>query len=107
MIACSKEHKENIQKLQNDILRICCGYKVSDRISIVRLDKECKSISIEQCMQKQLLWLMYLLSKKEIYLKVPGRDTWSANKVNFKVPTKISHVYEHSPYYMGMKLWES
>ena len=49
---------------------------------------------------------MYLLSKKEIYLKIPGRDTLSANKVNFKVPPKISHVYEHSPCYIGTKLWD-
>ena len=26
--------------------------------------------------------------------------------MNFKVPTKISHVYEHSPYYKGSKLWD-
>ena len=56
-------------------------------------------------MQKQLLWLMYLLSKSEIYRKAAPRNTRSANKVNFKVPTKITHVYEHSPYYKDTKLW--
>ena len=46
------------------------------------------------------------MNTKEKY-PTPGRDTRSANKVNFKVPTKISHVYERSPYYIGTKLWES
>ena len=71
-------------------------------VSLVRLHKECKIISVEQRMQKQLLWLMYLLSKTEKYRKIPGRDIHSANKVNFKVPTKIPHVYEHSPYYKAL-----
>ena len=46
------------------------------------------------------------MNTKEKY-PTPGRDTRSANKVNFKVPTKISHVYERSPYYIGTKLLES
>ena len=71
------------------------------------LHKECKIIGIENRRQKQLLWLMYLVSKKEMYLKIPGRDTRRMDKVDFKVPTKISHVYGHSPYYIGTKLWDS
>ena len=61
LIACNSEHKESLQKLQNDILRICCEYILSNQVSIVRLHNECTIISIEQRMQKQLLWLMYLL----------------------------------------------
>ena len=94
-IACNHHAKEDLQIMQNDILRICCQlqYKLSDRISIGRLHKECKIIGIEQLMQKQLLRLMFLLSKNEKYRQVRGRDTRSANKINFKVPNKISHVY--------------
>ena len=33
-----------------------------------------------------------------------SRNTKNANKVNFKVPNKILHVYENSPYYKGSKL---
>ena len=49
--------------------------------------------------------LMYLLSKGNKYKRAPTRDTRSAAKINFKVPNKISYVYEHSPYYIGTKLW--
>ena len=54
----------------------------------------------------QLLWLMNLLSKHEKHIKNPIRNTRNANRVNFKVPAKITHIYEHSPYYIGTKLWD-
>ena len=107
LLACNVEQRESIQILQNDILRTCCGYKLSDGVSIALLHKECNIISIEQRNQRQLLWLMYLLSKGEMYRKTVPRNTRSASKVNFKVPTKITRVYEHSPYYKGTKLWDN
>ena len=76
-------------------------------ISIEQIHTESKMISIEQRLQKQLLWLMYLLSKHEKYIKVPARNTRIANKVNFIVPAKITRIYEHSPYYIGTKLWDN
>ena len=76
-------------------------------ISIECLHKECKIISIEHRIQKQLLWLMFLLSKSEKYLRTNRRNTQSANKLNFKGPNKITHVYEHSPYYVGTKVWDA
>ena len=30
----------------------------------------------------------------------------TSSKVNFKVPNKITYMYEHSPYYIGTKLWD-
>ena len=56
-------------------------------------------------MQKQLLWLMYIMSRDDTYLRVPPRETRGAQKIVFKVPTKILPIYEHSPYYQGTKLW--
>ena len=91
--------------LQNDILRICCQYKLADKISIDRLHKECKIIGVEQRMRRQLLWLMFLLSKNEEFQQTSVRDTRSANKIIFKVPNKMTQQYEHSPYYIGNKLW--
>ena len=44
LIACNSEAKENMQILQNNLYRICCRYKHSDKISIKRLHKECKII---------------------------------------------------------------
>ena len=62
-------------------------------------------ISLEQRMRIQLLWLMYLLSRDETFLKVPNRVARSIDKIVFKVPTKILPIYECSPYYIGTKLW--
>ena len=56
-------------------------------------------------MQKQLLWLMYVLSRDDNFLRVAPRATRNAQKVVFKVPAKILPVYEHSPYYQGTLLW--
>ena len=57
-------------------------------------------------MQKQLLWLMYLLSRDEKLIKVPARETRNAGKIIFKVPTRITPKYEKSPFYVGTKLWD-
>ena len=42
--------------------------------------------------------------KDPLYLRVPDRVTRSAGKI-VKVPTKITPAYEHSPFYIGTKLW--
>ena len=49
--------------------------KLFDRVSIPELHMKCKIISIKQRMQRQVLWLMYLLSKEKSYLHVPARQT--------------------------------
>ena len=56
-------------------------------------------------MQRQLLWLMYIFSHDEKYLRAPTRETRSAQKVVFRIPAKILPIYEHSPYYQGSNLW--
>ena len=103
--ACNSEAKENMQILQNNILRICCRYKHSDKISIERLHTECKISSIEKHMQKQLLWLRFVLPQNGKYHCQTTRDTQNALKINFKVPDKITHLDEQSPYYIGTKSW--
>ena len=105
LISCNKEIKHDFQVLQNDVLRICCMSKIADRISIRELHVKCKIINLEQRMRIQLLWLMFLLSRDTKFLRVPNRVTRSANKIVFKVPTKVLPIYEHSPYYIGTKLW--
>ena len=61
-------------------------------------------ISLEQRMQKQLLWLMYILSRDDS-LRVANRMTRSVKKIVFKIPVKLTPTYERSPYYIGTKLW--
>ena len=40
-----------------------------------------------------------------MFLNVANRVTRSADKINFKVPARITPLYERSPYYLGTKLW--
>ena len=105
LMGSRNEDKSDVQILQNDILRICNRSRISDRVSIEALHAKCKMVSLEQRRRKQLLGLMYLLSKDASFLHVPGRITRSADKIVFKVPTKIRPVYERSPYYIGSLLW--
>ena len=79
--------------------------RISDKVSIEELHGKCKIISLEQLRRNQLLRLMYLLSKDKDFLHVPGRLTRNANRIMFKVQTKINPVYERSPYYIGTQLW--
>ena len=105
LLSCNKEERNDFQKLQNDILRICTMSRLADKVSIYELHAKCKIISLEQRMRKQLLWLMYILSRDNEFLKVANRVTRNAVKIMFKVPAKISPLYEKSPYYLGTKLW--
>ena len=49
--------------------------------------------------------LRYIMSRDEDFLRVPNRVTRSIDKIFFKVPAKITPIYERSPYYIGTKLW--
>ena len=69
------------------------------------LHKKCKIISLKQRMQKQLLWIMYIISRDDTFIRLPPRETRSASKIVFKIPVKITSVYEHSPYYQETNLW--
>ena len=68
LITCNKENRSDFQKLQNDILRICTLFCLADRVSIQELHTKCNIISLEQRMRKQLLWLMYILSKDVVFI---------------------------------------
>ena len=105
IIGCRIVDKGDLQKIQNDILRICDKSRIVDKVSIDKLHGKCKILSLEQIMQKQLLWLMYLLSKDANLIKTLTRETRSTSKITFKVPTRITPKYEKSPVYIGTKLW--
>ena len=91
--------------MQNDILRLCCKVKLNEHVSIKDLHRRCTIISLEQRMQKQLLWLMYIDSKNIENRIICERDLRSADKYSFKVNRKIGTKYQHSPFYIGTLLW--
>ena len=62
-------------------------------------------LSLEQRMRKQLLWLMYIMSRDEKNRKIGVRDLRSNTKFIFKTDSKIGTKYQRSPYYQGTLLW--
>ena len=89
-----------------DVLRFAKNVRIKDMISRIELHREAKLMSLCQRREKQLLILMYKLSKKGILLKITNRATRQQEKYVFRTETKIGKKYEESPYYQGTKLWD-
>ena len=105
ILACNTSDRSDLQKIQNDILRICFKVKLNDRVSIKDLHTKSKLISLEQRMRKQLLWLMYKESLDQNNRKQSNRILRSNEKYIFKVDNKIGTKYQRSPFYTGTLLW--
>ena len=105
LVSCGVSERAEFQKIQNDILRLCCKITLQEHVSIKDIHKRCKIISIEQRMRKQLLWLMYIDSRNPENRKICERNLRSAEKYIFKVDNKIGTKYQHSPFYIGTLLW--
>ena len=69
LVACNLEDRHELQKCQNDALRLCVRMKISDRVKIPDLHARCKLISLEQRRRIQLLLLMYKKSKDQYLIK--------------------------------------
>ena len=105
LVACNLEDRRELQKSQNDALRLCLRAKVSDRIRIEDLHTKCKIVSLEQRRRTQLLLLMYKKSKDLSLLKVFPRITSGSQRVVFKTDHYEGTLYKRSPYFIGTKLW--
>ena len=105
LLSCNNSDRSDLQKMQNDILRICYRLKLSDQVSIKELHKKSKMLSLEQRMQKQLLWLMYIDSLDVNNRKGNNRVLRNNDKYTFKVDRKIGTRYQRSPFYRGTLLW--
>ena len=99
------ESKNDLQVMQNDILRICNNSRIADKISIGKLHKKARLLSLSQRWEKQLLSLMYHCSKHENVRKIGERVIRYNQKFVFKTETRIGSKYENSPFYKGTVLW--
>ena len=95
----------DLQKIQNEILRVCYRSRLTDRTQISDLHIKSNMLSLEQQMRKQLLWLMYIKSLDQKNRKVGVRNLRINNKYIFKTDSKIGTKYQRSPYYQGTLLW--
>ena len=105
LLSCCTSDRSDLQKAQNDILRVCFCSRLVDMVRISDLHKRANLLSLEQRMRKQLLWLMYNMSKDVRNRKIIARDLRSNNKYTFKTDNKVGTKYQRSPYYQGTFLW--
>ena len=106
MLACNKGKKHDFQVMQNDILRLCDNKKLEDRVSLEILHKKANLVSLEQHRAKQVLSLMYKLSKYGENQAVALRNTRRYEKYVFRLDNKIGTKYSMSPYNKGTILWD-
>ena len=107
LIACNRGKKHDLQIMQNDVLRFCDNNNRDDRVLISDMHRKAHLLSLEQRRCKQLLSLMYKLSKNVKNRKTTGRNTRQQEKYVFRTDVKIGTKYSNSPYYKGSTLWNN
>ena len=107
LLACTKDKKSDFQIVQNDVLRFCENKRLKDKIPIDTMHKKANLVSLEQRRCKQLLSIMYKMSRDPVNIVVPSRNTRMHQKLVFRRDSKIGTKYVNSPFYKGTKLWNS
>ena len=105
LVSCTVGQRRELQKLQNNALRLCQRYYLRDRVRIELLHNECNILGLEQRRRKQTLQLMYLHSRNVDNVKKPVRETRAGMKIVFKTATKCTGKYQNSPFYKGTLFW--
>ena len=107
LTSCTMDDKSDLQKCQNNALRICTHRRLADHIRISDLHKKCKIVSLEQRRRMQLLSLMYKKSKDLTLRKVFPRNTRESVRLVFKTDQYEGALDKRSPYFIGSKLWDA
>ena len=107
LLSCTLEDRRELQKCQNDALRLCTRITLSDHIRICDLHSRCNIISLEQRRRIQLLLLMPKKSKDVSLHKIFVRNTRGSNRIVFKTDHYEGTLYKRSPYFLGSKLWDA
>ena len=69
LLSCNIDDRKELQRWQNDALRLCTLCRLSDRIRIPDLHARCKIISLEQRRRIQLLLLMYKKVRIVVFIR--------------------------------------
>ena len=107
LTSCTIDDKSDLQKCQNDALRICTRRRLADHIRISDLHKKCKIVSLEQRRRMQFLSLVYKKSKDLTLRKVFPRNKRESVRLVFKTDQYEGALYKRSPYFIGSKLWDA
>ena len=98
LIACGVKERRDLQKCQNDTLRICTKVKLADHVRIEYLHEKCKIVSLEQRRRQQLLMLMFKKKSDYTMQKVFPRNTRESTRIVFKTGSYEGTLYKCSPY---------
>ena len=105
LISCNKSDRHSLQVLQNDALRTCFNVKRRDRLSITKMHKKAKLLSLEQRRSLQFLHFMYIHKENVNNIRNMPRSTRIARRDNFYVERYNNLKYKNSPFYKGVELW--
>ena len=100
------DDRRDLQKCQNDALRICTRVRLTDHVKLNVLHERCKITTLEQRRRIQLLLLMFKKSKDFTMHKVFPRNTRNSMRIVFKTDNYEGSLYKRSPYFVGSKLWD-
>ena len=92
--------------MQNDALRTCLNVKRRDKLSISKMHKKAKLLSLEQRRSLQLLYLMFQHKVDVINLRRHNRNTRAAARDHFYVERYNNVKYKNSPFFKGSELWD-
>ena len=92
-------------------LQACCDYlhPTTECIAPIRMDQipSISLLSLEQRRQKQLLSIMHGQALKGNSRVVTNVNTRRQVKYVFKTENKMGRKYQHSPFFLGTRLWDS
>ena len=100
-----KHDIDKLQKLQNRALRLCCKINDPRLISVPDLHQQAHLLTLDQRREKQLLLLMYVVSRKVEFVKPIRANTRQANKIILNSEIFRCSIYGRSPYVTGCCLW--
>ena len=80
--------------------------KRRDKLSVAKMHKKAKLLSLEQRRSLQLLHLMYLHKQNVDNLRVYNRNTRAARRDHFHIERYHNVKYKNSPFYKGAELWD-
>ena len=95
-----------LETLQNDCLRVCEGIRDPRDIHVEQLHTQNGVVMLEERRHRQLLGMMYSLSRDPESVIVPARELRGGTKIKLKLSRPHKDIYYKSPLYRGTQLWD-
>ena len=102
-----KHDVDKLQKLQNKALRLCYDINDPRLISVLDLHKQANLLTLLQRREKQLLGIMFDVSKKQEFVRPSLVRTRQADKIMLLNEVAHCSIYARSPYIIGLNLWSN